>query len=73
MCPNQVRSGDHTLLVQDGEESIMESGFWQGTIVYLQIRTNKEIDPAEVVANRTDVAAQYNETFLNDNELEELW
>ena len=69
----EVRSGDHTLLVQDGEESIMESGFWQGTIVYLQIRTNKEIDPAEVVANRTDVAAQYNETFLNDNELEELW
>ena len=69
----EVRSGDHTLLVQDGEESIMESGFWQGTIVYLQIRTNKEIDPAEVVANRTDVAEQYNETFLNDNELEELW
>ena len=28
---------------------------------------------AEVVANRTNVVAQYNETFLNDNELEELW
>lgn len=27
----------------------------------------------EVVANRTDVATQYNETFLNDNELEKLW
>ena len=35
--------------------------------------SNKEINPAEVVANRTDVATQYNETFLNDNELEELW
>ena len=39
----------------------------------MQIQTNKEINPAEVVANRTNVAAQYNETFLNDNELEELW
>lgn len=69
----EVRSGRHTLLVQDGVESTSESEFWQGTVVYLQLHTNKEINPAEVVANRTDVATQYNETFLNDNELEELW
>ena len=69
----EVRSGNHTMLVQDGAEQTVESEFWQGTIVYLQLRTNKEIDPAEVVANRTDVAAQYNEMFLNKNDLEELW
>lgn len=46
---------------------------WQGTIVYLQLRTDKEIDPSKVVANRTNAAEQYNELFLNDNELEELW
>ena len=68
-----VRSGNHTLTLQSGDEAISESEFWQGTIIYLQIQTNKEINPAEVVANRTNVAAQYNETFLNDNELEELW
>lgn len=51
----------------------MNSAFWQGTIIYLQLRTNNEINPAEVVANRANVAAQYNETFLNDNELKELW
>jgi len=45
----------------------------KGTVVYLQLHTNKEINPVKVVANRTDVATQYNETFLNDNELEELW
>ena len=56
----EVRSGNHTMVVQDGAEQTVESEFWQGTIVYLQLRTNKEIDPAEVVANRTDVAAQYN-------------
>ena len=69
----EVRSGEHTLTLQGGDEAILESEFWQGTIIYLQIQTNKEINPAEVVANRTNVAAQYNETFLNDNELEELW
>ena len=52
---------------------ITKSDFWQGTIIYLQLYTNKEINPAEVVANRTNVAEQYNELFLNDNELEELW
>ena len=69
----EICSGNHTMQLQDGDELIMESPFWQGTVVYLKIRTNKEINPAEVVANRTDVAAQYNETFLNDNELKELW
>ena len=37
------------------------------------LRTDKEINPSDVVANRTNVAEQYNELFLKDNELEELW
>ena len=69
----EVRSGKHTMQVQDGVEETKESNFWQGTIVYLQLHTNKEINPADVVANRASVATQYNETFLNDNELTELW
>lgn len=69
----EIRSGNHTMLVQEGRELTTDCDFWQGTIVYLQLRTNKEINPTEVVANRTNVAAQYNETFLTDNELKELW
>ena len=59
--------------VEEGTGITKDSDFWQGTIVYLQLHTNKEINPAEVVANRANVEAQYNETFLNDNELTELW
>ena len=69
----EVRSGSHMLLLQDGVETTVTCDSWQGTIVYLQLRTNMEINPSEVVANRTEVANQYNETFLNDNELMELW
>ena len=69
----EVRSGKYTMQVQDGLEETKDSDFWQGTIVYLQLHTNKEINPADVVAHRANVAAQYNETFLNDNELTELW
>lgn len=69
----EIRSGNYTMSVREGMEETIESAFWQGTVVYLQLRTNNEINPAEVVANRTNVATQYNEVFLNDNELEELW
>ena len=69
----EVRSGNHAMQVRDGITTTKETEPWQGTIVYMQLQTNKEINPAEVVANRTDVAAQYRETFLNDNELEQLW
>lgn len=69
----EVRSGKYVMQVQDGVERTKDSDFWQGTIVYLQLHTNKEINPADVVANRANVATQYNETFLNDNELTELW
>ena len=69
----EVRSGKYTMQVQNGVEETKESDFWQGTIVYLQLHTNKEINPADVVANRANVATKYNETFLNDNELTELW
>ena len=68
-----IRSGSHTLKLQDGDSTIVESDHWHGTIVYLRLRTNQEIDPEKVVANRTNAAEQYNEIFLNDNELEKLW
>ena len=69
----EIRSGDHTMQVKNGEVATIESEPWQGTIVYMQLQTDKEINPAEVVANRTNVAEQYREAFLNDNELEQLW
>ena len=68
-----IRSGDHTLQLQDGKTTINASDTWHGTIIYLKLQTDKEINPSEVVASRTNVAEQYNETFLIDNELKELW
>ena len=69
----EVRSGNHTMQVIDGVISTKESDFWQGTIVYMQLQTDKEIDPQEVVAYRTDVTDEFDALFLNDNELEQLW
>ncbi len=69
----EIRSGNHTMQVTNGVVTTNESDFWQGTIVYLQLKTDIEIDPQEVVAYRTDVTDEFDTIFLNDNELEQLW
>jgi len=53
---------------------ITESEPWQGTIVYFELRSNLDIDPASVVDHRTDPAEEFNELFLDDNSgLDKLW
>lgn len=69
----EIHSGLH-VLVYDGENVCMKtSSFWQGTIVYFDIHSNREIDPNEVVDNRTDCESQFNEDFAQEDELEQLW
>lgn len=68
-----LHSGRHKLVRKDGKESVMENGLWQGTLIYMVIGTNEEIDPNQVVDHRTDVEDEYNETFIETKELESLW
>lgn len=37
---------------REGETKVLENGFWQGTIIYMEISTSKEIDPNEVVDHK---------------------
>ena len=68
-----LHSGIHKLVRKDGNESVMENGLWQGTLIYMVIGTNEEIDPNQVVDHRTDVEGEYNEAFVETEELESLW
>ena len=54
-------------------ESVIENGFWQGTLIYMVIGTGEEIDPNQIVDHRTDVVEDYNETFVESSEIESLW
>lgn len=66
-------SGKHKLIRKDGQESVVENGFWQGTLIYMVIGTGEEIDPNQIVDHRTDVVEEYNETFVESSEIESLW
>lgn len=69
----EIHSGIHTL-IYDGETTHVDlSSLWQGTIVYFDIHSNREINPNEVVDNRTDCESQYNEEFAPTDDLEQLW
>lgn len=69
----EIHSGSHKLQFIDSKMIVKEAEQWQGTLVFLELHTNKEIDPSTVVANRTDCAAQYNEAFLDNPQIEDLW
>ncbi len=68
-----LHSGNHKLIHKDDNTVVLENGYWQGTIVYMEITTSKEIDPNDVVDHRTNADAQYNETFVETDELVKLW
>ena len=68
-----LHSGNHKLIRRDGAESVIENGFWQGTLIYMVIGTGVEIDPNQIVDHRADAAEEYNETFVETSELESLW
>lgn len=69
----EIHSGSHKLQLIDDNMIVSCADHWQGTLVFLELQTNKEIDPSAVVANRTDCADQYNEAFLDDTQIDELW
>lgn len=69
----EIHSGTHALVYDGKETCVSLSALWQGTIVYFDIRTNLELDPNEIVENRTDCESQFNEEFAPTDDLEQLW
>ena len=68
-----LHSGHHKLIMKDGQTTVIENGFWQGTLIYMEIGTSEEIDPNQIVDHRADAAEEYNESFVETGELESLW
>lgn len=68
-----LHSGSHKLIIKDGDRAVTKNGFWQGTLIYMEIGTNEEIDPNQIVEYRTNAAEEYNEMFVETGELETLW
>ena len=69
----EIHSGCSKLVYDGVNIRMAEALEWQGTIVYFELHSNKEIDPNDVVDNRTDCESQFNEEFCGEDELDNLW
>ncbi len=69
----EIHSGQHILRTDGEKEEICEAPFWQGTIIFFELHTNKEIDPNSILENRTDAEAEFNDTFIDTSDIDELW
>ena len=68
-----IVSGQHKLVYDGLQSSVCEKETTEGTVVYLAVNANREINANDVVDNRTDCAADFNEVFLEDEDLDNLW
>lgn len=69
----KLYSGKHILIYDGVEERIEETGSWQGTVIYFELYSNKEIDPNSVLENRTDAVSEFNDEFLDTGDIDNLW
>lgn len=68
-----IHSGSHKLIEEGGEISIINNGCWQGTVVYMAIMTSVDVNPKDIVEHRTDIESEFNEPFIESDELTSLW
>lgn len=68
-----LHSGHTKLIIADGKTQIINNGLWQGTILFMELSTTNQIDPESVVAHRTNASDEFNEQFIENDELLELW
>lgn len=69
----EIHSGTHILRTDGVKEEVSEASMWQGTIIYFELHTDREIDPNSILENRTDAEGEFNETFIDTSDLDELW
>lgn len=68
-----IASGEHQLTYDGLQSTVNENERVEGTVVFMAVNTNREINANDVVDNRTDCAADFNEAFLEDYDLDNLW
>lgn len=68
-----IYSGNKKLHFNQEGKTVEDIPYWQGTIIFLKLRSDITIDPDKVVDYKTDCADQYNEMFGQEQSLDDLW
>lgn len=68
----KIHSGNKILRFQKGKIDIEETNYWEGTLIYFELHSDKEFNANEVLDNRTDCESSFEESFF-DESFENLW
>lgn len=66
----EIHSGHHVLKYFNGVIDVKECDFWQGTIIYLELKSDEEYDSDKVIG--VDCQSNFEDNFLDEN-FENLW
>ncbi len=58
-----LQSGNDVLTINKNGKYMSQSGFWNGTIVFLQINSNVPIDTSKINNGRVEFVEMYNDWF----------
>lgn len=68
-----VHSGDR-ILVYDGKDTfVRRTDPWPGTVICMELKSDIELDSSQILEDRVDAESEYNDTFLEENDLDDLW
>lgn len=69
----EIHSGKHILRTDGHKTEVSETTPWQGTIIYFELLTDKEISPNSILEGRTDAESEFNDTFIDTSDIADLW
>ncbi|MBP3253671.1 MAG: sensor histidine kinase [Bacteroidales bacterium] len=69
----EIHSGSHILIFDGKNKDVLIANHWQGTVVYIELHADKEINPNKVLEDRADAENDFNERFLDIEDIENLW
>lgn len=66
----KIHSGNHLLTADGSKSEVTSCNFWQGTVIYLELKSDTEYDSDKVVG--ADCQNEFEDYYLDEN-LENLW
>lgn len=68
-----IHSGKHILSFDGKTVSVSEDDYWQGTVICFELKSDVELDSKDILDGRVDAESEFNDTFIDSDDLDNLW
>lgn len=68
-----IHSGKFILNFDGKDVVVSKTDDWQGTILCFELKSDIELDSKEILDGRVDAESEFNDAFMDSDELDNLW